>query len=80
MNVLDENIVEGQRELLAYWRIRVRQIGVELGRLSMTDEEIIPLLHGLRSVTFFTRDRDYYQRRWCHASYCLVYLSIWSPS
>lgn len=77
MNVLDESIVQGQRQRLEGGRIRVRQIGVELGRLSMTDEEIIPLLHQLRSVTFFTRDRDYYRRQWCHTSYCLVHL-MWT--
>lgn len=55
MIVLDENIDEPQRRRLEMWRIRVRQIGVEVGRLGMKDlNEIIPLLHGLRRSTFFT--------------------------
>lgn len=44
MNVLDENIVESQRQLLRSWRIRVRQIGHEIGRAGMQDEEIVPFL------------------------------------
>jgi hypothetical protein len=38
--------------------------------------EIIPLLHGLRSSTFFTRDRDFYEPGLAHRIYCLVYLDI----
>ena len=57
--------------------IRVRQIGVEVGKLGMKDrEEIIPLLHTLRGLTFFTRDRDFYALRLIHRNYCLVYLDI----
>jgi len=37
MIVLDENIDEPQRRRLEMWRIRVRQIGVEVGRLGMKD-------------------------------------------
>jgi hypothetical protein len=77
MIVLDENIDEPQRRRLEMWRIRVRQIGVEVGRLGMKDlNEIIPLLHGLRRSTFFTRDRDFYDPGLAHRNYCLVYLDI----
>jgi hypothetical protein len=77
MIVLDENIDEPQRRQLEMWRIRVRQIGVEVGRLGMKDlNEIIPLLHGLRRSTFFTRDRDFYEPGLAHRNYCLVYLDI----
>jgi hypothetical protein len=77
MIVLDENIDEPQRRRLEMWRIRVRQIGVEVGRLGMKDlNEIIPLLHGLRRSTFFTRDRDFYDPGLAHHNYCLVYLDI----
>lgn len=77
MIVLDENIDEPQRRRLEMWRIRVRQVGVEVGRLGMKDlNEIIPLLHGLRRSTFFTRDRDFYDPGLAHHNYCLVYLDI----
>jgi len=76
MNVLDENIPDSQRQLLRSWRIPVRQIGHEVGRQGMKDEEIIPFLHELPSVTFFTRDLGFYRRRLCHADYCLVCLAV----
>jgi hypothetical protein len=44
MNVLDENIFELHRQQLEAWNIRVRQVGVDIGKLGMDDrEEIIPL-------------------------------------
>ena len=45
MNILDENIIDGQRRLLNSWRIPVRQVGYEIGRKGMKDREIIPFLH-----------------------------------
>jgi hypothetical protein len=76
VNLLDENIVDSQRQLLYRWRIRIPQIGHEVGRQGMTDEEIIPLLHRLGPATFFTRDLGFYDRRLGHARYCLVCLSL----
>lgn len=76
MNILDENIPEGQRELLRRWRVRVSQIGQGVGRQGIQDDEIIPLLHQLRRPTFFTRDADFYDRRLRHPHYCLVYLDL----
>ena len=54
MIVVDENVIDSQRVLLRSWRIRVRQMGHEVGRQGMKDDEIIPLLHTLRPVVFFT--------------------------
>ena len=76
MNILDENIPKPQRELLEGRRISVRQVGVNIGRKGLQDEEIIPLLVSLRHPTLFTRDSDFYERRLCHSKYCLVYLSV----
>lgn len=76
MNVLDENIPESQRQLLRSWRIRVRQVGHEVGHQGMKDEEVIPFLHQIGSVSFFTRDLGFYHRHLCHANYCLVCLAI----
>lgn len=76
MNVLDENIPASQRQLLEGWHIRIRQIGFNVGRRGMQDEEIIPFLQRLRRPTFFTRDEDFYDRRLCHAKYSLVYLAV----
>ncbi|NKQ34947.1 MAG: hypothetical protein HF973_04945 [Chloroflexi bacterium] len=76
MNVLDENIIDNQRRLLSSWRIRVHQIGYEVGRKGMKDQEIIPFLHQLKQPTFFTRDDDFYTRKLCHTGYCLVHLDV----
>jgi hypothetical protein len=76
VNILDENIIDSQRRLLNSWRISVRQIGYEIGQKGMKDREIIPFLHQLNQPTFFTRDDDFYERRLCHAGYCLVYLDV----
>ena len=60
MNILDENVPKPQRELLEARGIVVRQVGVNIGRAGLLDEEIITLLHSLRRPTFFTRDSDFY--------------------
>jgi hypothetical protein len=76
VNVLDENILESQRQWLRGWSIPVRQIGLELGHKGMQDEEVIPFLLKLRSPTFFTRDLGFYSRSLCHARYCVVVLAV----
>src|SRR5438874_8153749 len=76
MNILDENIIASQRQRLQSWRIRVRQIGVDLARKGLQDEEILPFLHHRRRPTFFTRDRGFYRREVCHRQYGLVCLEV----
>jgi hypothetical protein len=52
--VLDENIIASQRELLKSWKVHFRAVEEGIGRAGMLDrEEIIPLLHSLRRLTFF---------------------------
>lgn len=76
MIVLDEHFLPSQRRILLDSRIRVRQIGYDIGRKGMSDEEIIPLLHRMRRPTFATLDEDYWQRDLCHPRYCLAYLCV----
>ena len=76
MNVLDENILKDQRQLLRNWRVRIHQIGYDVGRKGMKDDEIIPLLLQLRRPTFFTLDTDFYERNLCHVRYCLVCMDV----
>jgi len=54
----------------------VRQIGHDEGQFGMTDTEILPLLHRLSRVTFFTHDRDFSGPGQCHPGYCLVWLAV----
>lgn len=53
MNVLDENVVESQRQLLRSWRIPVRQIGVAIGWQGLkdtVDSTTVPIVKRLRSL------------------------------
>ncbi len=75
MILLDENFPESQRQLLRSWRLRPQQIGYEVGRKGMQDEEIIPFLHQINRPTFFTLDDDFYKCQLRHAGYCLVFIN-----
>jgi len=48
VNILDENIIDSQRQRLRHWRIAVRHMGYDVARQGMQDHEIIALLHRLR--------------------------------
>lgn len=76
MIVLDENFPDSQRQLLRGWRFSVRQVGYEVGRKGMKDDEIVPFLLHLRLPTFFTRDLGFYQRSLCHRRYCVVCMDV----
>jgi hypothetical protein len=77
MIVLDENIPEDQRLLLRSWRVRVFQVGRDVGRAGFKDEQqIIPLLLKLRRPTFFTRDLGFFDAKLCHARYGVVCLAV----
>ena len=76
MIILDEKIPASQRALLERWRLRPRQIGVNVGRRGLQDDEIIVLLQHLRRPTLFTRDQDFYDQKLAHARYALVYLAV----
>jgi hypothetical protein len=76
MNILDENILEPQRQVLLKWGVSFRQIGFEVGRKGMKDTEIIPFLISLNHPTFFTLDADFCRKSLCHSRYCLVFLNV----
>jgi hypothetical protein len=76
MNVLDENVPDHQRLLLRRIRIPIRQVGRDLSKKGIGDEQIIPLLLRLHRPTFFTLDNDFYDNDLCHERYCLVFLDV----
>ena len=76
MLILDENFPENQRQLLLKRRMAVRQVGYEVGRKGLKDNEIVSLLYQLQNPTFFTLDSDFYKPKLCHLHYCLVYLDV----
>jgi len=49
--------------LLDSWRLAPKQIGLDISRKGLKDEEIIPLLRQLHDPTFFTRDVGFYDRK-----------------
>jgi len=75
--VLDENVFESQWAQLRQQRIRPCQIGRDVGRKGMKDDEIIPLLRNLRHPTFVSRDRNFFDRTLCNDRVCLVFLDVW---
>lgn len=76
MIIIDENFPESQRQLLLSWRINIRQIGIEVGRKGLQDDEIILLLIKYKNPTFFSLDFDFYNRKLCHTKYCLAFLDL----
>lgn len=76
MIILDENFPESQRQLLRGRHVPLRQIGDEVGRKGMQDEEILPFLRHHRRTTFFTLDQGFYRRQLCHARDCLVCVDV----
>jgi hypothetical protein len=77
MNLLDENIHPSERDELRRRKIKVRQIGYDIGQKGFDDtQQIIPLLMTLKNPTLFTRDRLFVQAKNRHIAYCLVYLDV----
>lgn len=77
MILLDENIRKEEREKLKRFKLRVRQIGYDVALQGLDDtQQILPLLHRLKAVTFFTHDRDFYRRKRLHQRYALVFLDV----
>src|SRR5215212_12025267 len=56
--------------------MRVRHIGYDLERKGLKDENIRTYLHNIPRATLFTLDEGYYDRQFCHASYCLIVLAV----
>jgi predicted nuclease of predicted toxin-antitoxin system len=74
--LLDENILDGQRLLLEASGVAARQVGVDVGRKGMKDDEVVVFLRRKRNITFFTRDSDFYLPELRHGRYCLVVMNV----
>src|SRR5436853_7325076 len=77
MIILDENVVDSQRQILLRKRIHVRQVGFEIARKGLSDENILPVLQRLRRPTLFTSDLRLYDRTLRHEKYCIAVLNLW---
>lgn len=76
MNLLDENIRQDQGDQLRKWRIKFRRLVVDFEHPGIKDAQIVPVLHRVKHVTFFTHDQDYFRRKLVHCGYCLVWLDL----
>jgi hypothetical protein len=74
MFVIDENVSELEVLRLRRAGIRVRLIGDDVARKGYTDENLLPVLRRLKQPVFFTQDQDFFQFRWLHADYALVWV------
>ncbi len=76
MIIIDENFPESQRQLLLSRRIKIRQIGIEVGQKGLQDDEMIPLLLKYKNPTLFSLDSDFYDRKICYLKYCIAFLDL----
>lgn len=77
--LLDENMDRRVMSLLQPW-ITVGQIGHEVGKPGMLDEEIIPgLLLRLKRTTLVSQDERLYRSEHPHPGYCLLIVPEVSP-
>jgi hypothetical protein len=74
--VLDENIFESQRVELLARKFHLCQVGHDIGRKGMQDNEIVVLLRQVRRPKFFTRDKHFFKKSLCSDAYCLVQLDV----
>jgi len=42
----------------------------------LLDERIPEVLLSLKRPTFITIDQDFWDRRWCHSKYCILYFAL----
>ncbi|MEK7993389.1 MAG: hypothetical protein AAB403_06245 [Planctomycetota bacterium] len=76
MIILDENILDGQRLLLEGLGIAVRQVGLDVGRRGLKDEDIIVLLRHLRQPTLLSRDLGFYTPALRNQHYAIVVAAV----
>ncbi|MBM3243005.1 hypothetical protein FJZ31_42640 [Candidatus Poribacteria bacterium] len=70
--IVDENMPRRFTLMLQYW-VSAGQIGSEVGRKGIQDDEIIPrILLEVKRTTFLTQDRRIYFRERPHPGYCLI--------
>jgi hypothetical protein len=76
MFVIDENVSELEVLRLRKAGIRVRLIGDEVARIGDADENLLPILLRLKKPVLFSQDKDFFQLKWLHEDYALVWLDV----
>jgi len=65
VNIFDENIPDTQRQLIKSWRIRIYQMGNDVGQKGIKDQEFLYFLLTKHKPVFFTRDLGFYKHHLC---------------
>ena len=76
MFLIDENVSELEVLRLRTAGVRVRLIGEEVGPVGVSDEDLVRSLQRLKRPVVFTQDEDFFEFRWLHRDYCLVWLDV----
>jgi len=76
MFVIDENVSELEVLRLRKAGIRVRLIGEEVARIGDADENLLTVLLRLKKPVLFSQDKDFFQYKWLHKSYALIWLDV----
>lgn len=71
-------------EHLDYWKVTqaiarwmsAAQIGFEIGRKSLPDDNIRAILRTIKRRTFITIDKGFYRREFCDKRYCIVFFNM----
>ena len=76
MFLIDENVSELEVSRLRRAGIRVRLIGDEVSQVGTSDEDLIRSIRKLKRPVVFTQDEDFFQFRWLHRGFALVWLAV----
>lgn len=76
MFLIDENVSELEVLRLRKAGIRVRSVREEIARVGTSDEDLVRALRRLKQPLLFTQDEDFFDFRWLHRSYALVWLDV----
>jgi hypothetical protein len=76
MIILDENFPRDQIESVRGWTASVLSVGDDFGEKGMSDELIVADLRTMTRPTFFSLDKDFYDRSLRDRRYCLVWLDV----
>ena len=71
-------------EHLDYWKVTqaiarwmsAAQIGFEIGRKSLPDDNIRAILRTIKRRTFITIDKGFYRCEFCDKRYCIVFFNM----
>jgi len=76
MIILDENFTRVEKFKLKKFKKSIKQIGFEIEKSGIKDNDIIPFLHKIKNPTFFTLDNDFFNTNLRHKGYSIVWLNV----